>query len=86
VIKIPKEGDFRAHKYFDATNQAAQPSPAAIRMAQSYLNYLPEVPHYARVDGIFVKEKFLLFELELIEPYLYLEYADDQAVFGFPWC
>ena len=34
---------------------------------------LPEMPVYARVDGTIINNQFLLNELELIEPPLYLD-------------
>jgi raw score 8.64 len=34
---------------------------------------LPEMPVYARVDGTIIDSTFLLNELELIEPALYLD-------------
>ncbi|VEI47840.1 Uncharacterised protein [Actinobacillus equuli] len=39
---------------------------------------LPEIPSYARVDGTIIGDRFLLNELELIEPALYL-HTDPQA-------
>ena len=40
---------------------------------------LPETPLYARVDGIARGDAFLLMELELIEPNLFLETAPGAA-------
>jgi hypothetical protein len=37
------------------------------------------VPLYARVDGIMRGDEFLLMELELIEPNLFLELRDGSA-------
>lgn len=34
-----------------------------------------ETPYYARVDGVYIKNKLFLIELELIEPYLYFQCA-----------
>src|SRR3989338_5247958 len=83
VVKIPKPGDFRAHKLFGATMKAIKPSSEEIRMAANYLEHLPCQQHYARADVILVKKSFFLIELELIEPYLYLEYADTKAITSF---
>ena len=38
-----------------------------------FLHKLPEMPIYARVDGTIIHNQFLLNELELIEPALYLD-------------
>lgn len=43
---------------------------------------LPEIPSYARVDGTIISDRFLLNELELIEPALYLN-TDPQAAARF---
>ena len=80
ILKLPKEGDFRAHKLFGAQNIAKNPTQAQIDEAKAILQYVPEKPHYARVDGVYVDDKLLLIELELIEPYLYLECAPPESV------
>jgi glutathione synthase/RimK-type ligase-like ATP-grasp enzyme len=79
IKKVPHKGDFRAHSLFGAHNSAMSPSAAQIDEARQILSYLPEPAHYARVDGIYVKGKLMLIELELIEPYLYLEHASPDA-------
>jgi glutathione synthase/RimK-type ligase-like ATP-grasp enzyme len=50
-----------------------------IEAASRVLNALPEVPLYARVDGIMRADEFLLMELELIEPNLFLELKEGSA-------
>lgn len=80
IVKLPKQGDFRAHKLFGAQNIPKHPTQAQIDEAKAILQYVPEKPHYARVDGIYVDGKLLLIELELIEPYLYLENAPPESV------
>lgn len=79
IAKIPKTGDFRAHSLFGARNLAMSPGPAKIDEAQAILQYLPHPCSYARVDGLYVKDRFFLIELELIEPYLYFETAPQDA-------
>ena len=44
------------------------------------MSVLPEVPLYARVDGIARGDAFLLMELELIEPNLFLEFHAGAAL------
>ena len=44
-----------------------------IETARHVLHKLPEMPVYARVDGTIIDSTFLLNELELIEPALYLD-------------
>ena len=43
------------------------------------LDLLPQMPVYARVDGIIIGGRLLLNELELIEPALYLHTAQGAA-------
>ncbi|KIE88815.1 putative glutathione synthetase [Actinobacillus pleuropneumoniae] len=53
-----------------------------VRQARDVLMRLPEMPSYARVDGTIIGDRFLLNELELIEPALYL-HTDPQAAVRF---
>lgn len=79
IVKIPKAGDFRAHSLFGAHNMAVTPTAAQINAAHAFLDVLPDQPHYARVDGVYVDGELLLIELELIEPYLYFEHAPPDT-------
>ncbi len=81
IVKTPQSGDFRAHSLFGARNTTMTPSTAQIEEAHSFLQYAPSRPHYTRVDGIYVKDRLHLIELEMIEPYLYLEHASKSASF-----
>ena len=53
--------------------------PEVIDEAARSLAALPERPLYARVDGVVRETKFLLMELELIEPNLFLEFGTGAA-------
>jgi len=74
-----KPGEWRANLQFGATYEAFDPSPATVAAARRYLDASPEPPVYARVDGLARPDGFMLMELELIEPYLYLEFAPGSA-------
>ena len=50
---------------------------AIVTQARAILRAVPQPPLYARVDGIIQEGKFVLMELELIEPSLFL--AHDVA-------
>lgn len=50
-----------------------------ISTAQQILNKLPEIPVYALVDGTIIADEFLLNELELIEPALYLDQIEGAT-------
>lgn len=55
-------------------------SAEIIRQAEEILAYLPEMPLYARVDGLIRNDTFLLMELELIEPSFAFEVASEKAM------
>jgi len=74
-----KPGEWRANLQFGATYEAFDPSSDTIDAAQRYLTQAPEPPAYARVDGLVRPDGFMLMELELIEPYLYLEFSPGSA-------
>lgn len=71
-LKTPKQGDFRVQHYHGGRISYPMPHPLHIAQAAAYLKILPTSLLYARVDGVLVNGKFTLMELELIEPYLFL--------------
>jgi glutathione synthase/RimK-type ligase-like ATP-grasp enzyme len=72
VLKIPSVGDFRVQNDFGGSSRIAEPPPCAMQSATGILRLLdPTV--YARVDGVLEDDQFLLMELELIEPALFLD-------------
>lgn len=74
-----KPGEWRANLQFGATYEAFDPSSDTIDAAQRYLAQAPEPPVYARVDGLVRPGGFTLMELELIEPYFYLEFVHGSV-------
>ncbi len=79
IIKIPAAGDFRTQSELGASSKNAAPPPGLIHTAQKLLQSLPTPPTYARVDGLEVDGRFVLMELELIEPHLFLGMAEGAA-------
>ena len=71
-LKTPKQGDFRVQHYHGGSISYPTPEPLHIEQAGTYLKSLPEPTLYARVDGVLINNSFYLMELELIEPYLFL--------------
>jgi hypothetical protein len=53
------------------------PDDAVVNTAENIIKTFGGELLYARVDGILKAGKFLLMELELIEPDLYFNYAPD---------
>ena len=72
VIKTPKAGDFRVQHDFGGHEQRAEPSPNVLDAASRVVRAMADPPLYARVDGVESDGHFLLMELELIEPALFL--------------
>jgi glutathione synthase/RimK-type ligase-like ATP-grasp enzyme len=82
VIKRPKSGDFRIQSQFGGTYTAYDPSATLLKSASDIVHSISEDLLYARVDGIMIDDQFHLMELELIEPDLYFDFAQDgQKVF-----
>ena len=72
VLKTPKAGDFRVQHYYGGAISYPEPDPKHIEQAAAYLRQLSQPLLYARVDGVIIDGAFALMELELIEPYLFL--------------
>ena len=72
VIKRPRLGDFRVQSQFGGKARLGQPKPDTVAAAAAIVDALPEKPLYARVDGTEDERGFVLMELELIEPVLFL--------------
>jgi glutathione synthase/RimK-type ligase-like ATP-grasp enzyme len=75
TLKRAKAGEFRVQtQYGGSAEPTVAPSALGDQAAQA-LKALAEKPLYARVDGIARGSAFLLMELELIEPNLFLANA-----------
>jgi glutathione synthase/RimK-type ligase-like ATP-grasp enzyme len=71
ILKKPQPGDFRVQNDFGGTSQLADPPPHVLASATRALQAVHPTL-YARVDGVVEGGQFLLMELELIEPMLFL--------------
>jgi glutathione synthase/RimK-type ligase-like ATP-grasp enzyme len=74
TIKRAAAGEFRVQTEHGGRVDRAAPTDSLVAQASRVLGVLPETPLYARVDGIARDDAFLLMELELIEPNLFLAY------------
>jgi glutathione synthase/RimK-type ligase-like ATP-grasp enzyme len=74
VLKRPADGDYRVQSDFGGTTTLTDPGAAVRAAADAVLAAVDSrtAPVYARVDGVVATGRFLLMELELIEPYLFL--------------
>lgn len=73
IQKTPKAGDFRVQEEHGGDIRSVQPSAALLAAGQGVLSLVAPQPVYVRADFVRSNEsRFLLMELELIEPSLYL--------------
>jgi glutathione synthase/RimK-type ligase-like ATP-grasp enzyme len=77
TLKTPKKDDFRVQHYHGGSISYPTPNPLHIEQAERYVKNLPQSTLYARVDGVIIDNTFKLMELELIEPYLFLNGDND---------
>ncbi len=73
LVKKTKPGDFRVQNAFGGTNHEAKPSNELVDQANKYIELFAKDCLYARVDGVLVQNQLMLMELELIEPFLFLD-------------
>ena len=79
VVQRPVDGDYRVQLMYGGIATSADPSDAVVDSARAVLDAVGRTPAYARVDGVIVNGRFLLMELELIEPYLFFPQAPEAA-------
>lgn len=79
VRRVLRPGEWRANPQYGITYERLEASRDVVESANAYIGFLPQTPLYARVDGLVRPSGFMLMELELIDPYLYLEFAPGSA-------
>jgi hypothetical protein len=79
VLKKAKAGDFRVQDDFGGTVEVVSPGIGLIEQAQQIVNCIAGSLLFARVDGIERDGQLVLMELELIEPFLFLN-SDPHAI------
>lgn len=72
VVKRPKAGDYRVQFDYGGTNESVEARKEWIEDARACIAVAPALPAYARVDGVLVKGRFMLMELEIFEPLMFL--------------
>jgi hypothetical protein len=78
VLKRAAAGDFRVQSNFGGTVARRNPPNEWVQQARAALAPVPSPWLYARVDGCIVEGRFLLVELEMLEPDLFL-HLEPQA-------
>lgn len=79
VLKRPRAGDFRVQSDFGGSVEPVVPPPQVVAEAGKVLEQIPGRTLYARVDGCIVGDHFMLMELEVVEPSLFLRYEPESA-------
>jgi glutathione synthase/RimK-type ligase-like ATP-grasp enzyme len=82
VRKVPADGDYRVQSFHGGTEHPHVATEAERGVAASALLATPSTVAYARVDLVSTTQGPVLMELELIEPYLFLN-EDARAATRF---
>jgi len=78
ILKTPGARDFRVQEEHGASIVAASPEPSLLRAAERVLAAVSPPPVYVRCDFVRGPDgRFLLMELEMIEPSMYLRMHAD---------
>lgn len=80
ILKTPEQGDFRSQEEHGAEIKSVVATPEQVAAAESILALVEPGPTYVRVDLVRDDDdNYLLMELELIEPSLYLRTDPESA-------
>jgi glutathione synthase/RimK-type ligase-like ATP-grasp enzyme len=79
VRKRPPQGEFRVNSRFGATRSAEMPAREVTEQGAAALRTLPELPLYARVDGVVRDGQLIVIEVEVLEPGLFMEFDPSSA-------
>ncbi len=80
-IKTPAKGDFRVQHEYGGRDRYFDATPDQIAQARAVLEAVPYDLLYCRVDMVEIDDRFMLMELEAIEPYLFFGYNNAPQVF-----
>lgn len=79
VNKRPQAGEFRVQERLGGRIARTDPPPALVACGQALLDEHAPGSLYARVDTVVAADRFVLMEIELVEPSLYLEHDPPAA-------
>lgn len=79
ILKTPKAGDFRVQEEHGGTLQAVTPDKDILAVCEQALAAMPTDSLYARVDIIRFDNRWVIMELELIEPSLYFNLDEASS-------
>lgn len=76
VKKVPKKGEYRVQFDFGGIYHFGDVDPAIRKLCDMIVKRIGNKVLYQRIDGLWRDGKFLIMEVELIEPDLYLNLSD----------
>ena len=79
IRKRPPPGEFRTNSRYKPTRSAEAPPPDVTHQGAACLATLPEIPLYARVDGVVRDGVLIVIEVEVLEPALALDVDPPSA-------
>jgi len=79
ICKRPKAGDYRVQFQFGGRNEDVEVSEELVAQASICVAHAPAPTVYARVDGVLRDGRFLLMELEIFEPLMFLSNHPEAA-------
>jgi glutathione synthase/RimK-type ligase-like ATP-grasp enzyme len=79
VIKRPQAGEFRVNSQYGGQVERIDVTGKVREAGMRVLDALPTVPVYARIDGVLRNGAFVVMEVELLEPGLWLHLAPGAA-------
>jgi glutathione synthase/RimK-type ligase-like ATP-grasp enzyme len=79
VLKRPRAGDFRVQHEHGGSADPLAPPAHVLAAAREITARIPGRWLYARVDGVEIGRRFVLVELELLEPSMFLAAAPSAA-------
>lgn len=79
IRKRPPAGEFRSNSRFGPTRNAERPPAGVTDQGAACLRALPELPLYARVDGVLRDGALIVIEVEVLEPALFMEFDPPSA-------
>jgi glutathione synthase/RimK-type ligase-like ATP-grasp enzyme len=82
IRKRPRSGDYRVQEAYGGTHARALPTPAEADLARAALAAVGEPLLYARVDIVDVEGAPAIMELELIEPFFYIDETEEARRFA----
>jgi glutathione synthase/RimK-type ligase-like ATP-grasp enzyme len=77
--KRPAPGDYRVQEEWGGSVERAEPSATLVELATRVYEVLPTPALYARIDIVSIGGHWHIMEVEVTEPYLWLERARDTT-------